>query len=129
MMRNTSRPAILPASLVAWRWATLDGVVRIPSAFSMTFGVLPSITATQELVVPRSIPMTLAMVLNPLLCGRSGWPIRGALKSDPLIHTSPRRSETGCARRFPLAHIGGHHHAARQDCPCQPAFSATGEPG
>ena len=42
--------------------ATTDGVVRIPSAFSMTFGVLPSMTATQELVVPRSIPMTLPMV-------------------------------------------------------------------
>jgi hypothetical protein len=32
----------------------------------MTFGVLPSITATHEFVVPRSIPMTLAMVDNPL---------------------------------------------------------------
>src|SRR5579871_4643189 len=39
----------------------MDGVVRAPSAFSITFGVLPSITATQELVVPRSMPMALAM--------------------------------------------------------------------
>jgi hypothetical protein len=30
----------------------------------MTFGVLPSMTATQELVVPRSIPMTLPMVFS-----------------------------------------------------------------
>lgn len=37
--------------------ATTEGVVRTPSAFSMTLGVLPSISATQELVVPRSIPM------------------------------------------------------------------------
>lgn len=36
----------------------MDGVVRAPSPFSMTFGVLPSITATQEFVVPKSIPMT-----------------------------------------------------------------------
>lgn len=39
--------------------ATTEGVVRLPSAFSMTFGVLPYMTATQELVVPRSIPMML----------------------------------------------------------------------
>ena len=41
--------------------ATIEGVVRAPSAFSMTFGVDPSITATQEFVVPRSMPMTFAM--------------------------------------------------------------------
>src|ERR1700687_1146234 len=41
--------------------ATIEGVVRAPSAFSMTLAVEPSITATQELVVPRSIPMTLLM--------------------------------------------------------------------
>jgi hypothetical protein len=37
--------------------ATTDGVVLEPYAFSMTLGVLPSIKATHELVVPRSIPM------------------------------------------------------------------------
>ena len=41
--------------------ATIDGVVRAPSLFSITLASLPSITATQELVVPRSIPMTFAM--------------------------------------------------------------------
>src|SRR6476661_7471829 len=39
--------------------ATMDGVVRPPSAFSITLTWDPSITATQELVVPRSIPTTL----------------------------------------------------------------------
>src|SRR5882757_4830127 len=48
--------------------ATIEGVVRAPSAFSITFGALPSITATQELVVPRSIPIALAMV-QLLMCG------------------------------------------------------------
>ena len=37
--------------------ATTDGVVLLPYAFSMTFGVPPSIKAMQELVVPKSIPM------------------------------------------------------------------------
>ncbi len=41
--------------------ATIEGVVRMPSLFSITLALLPSITATQELVVPRSIPMTLLM--------------------------------------------------------------------
>ena len=35
-----------------------DGVVLDPSGFSMTLAVEPSITATHEFVVPRSIPMT-----------------------------------------------------------------------
>ena len=38
--------------------ATTDGVVLAPSAFSITLGVLPSITATHEFVVPRSMPQT-----------------------------------------------------------------------
>ncbi len=41
--------------------ATIDGVVRAPSAFSITFGFLPSMTATHEFVVPRSMPITLAI--------------------------------------------------------------------
>src|SRR5215813_13799090 len=38
---------------------TMEGVVRAPSWFGMTCGAPPSITATHELVVPRSMPMTL----------------------------------------------------------------------
>ena len=47
--------------------ATTDGVVRPPSALGMTIGSPPSITATQLLVVPRSIPMIYAMLrsFNP----------------------------------------------------------------
>ncbi len=39
--------------------ATTDGVVRPPSAFGMTVGSPPSMTAMHEFVVPRSIPSTL----------------------------------------------------------------------
>src|SRR3984885_5689134 len=39
------------------RKATTDGVVLRPSSLGMTTGSLPSITATQLLVVPRSIPI------------------------------------------------------------------------
>mmetsp|Transcript_14331 Transcript_14331/g.38371 ORF Transcript_14331/g.38371 Transcript_14331/m.38371 type:complete len:527 (-) Transcript_14331:71-1651(-) len=38
--------------------ATTDGVVLMPSAFSSTRGDAPCMSATHELVVPRSMPMT-----------------------------------------------------------------------
>jgi hypothetical protein len=41
--------------------ATTDGVVRPPSAFSITVGSPPSSTAMHEFVVPRSMPMVLPM--------------------------------------------------------------------
>ena len=36
---------------------TIDGVVLNPSWFSITLATDPSMTATQELVVPKSIPI------------------------------------------------------------------------
>src|SRR6185503_17011566 len=41
--------------------ATTDGVSRLPSWLGITVGLPPSITATTELVVPRSMPITFAM--------------------------------------------------------------------
>src|SRR5258705_6747013 len=49
--------------------ATTEGVVRPPSAFSMTVGSPPSSTAMHEFVVPRSIPMVLPMSRCSLSCG------------------------------------------------------------
>ena len=43
--------------------ATTEGVKRAPSAFGMTVGSPPSITAMTEFVVPRSMPNTCAIVL------------------------------------------------------------------
>ena len=73
-MRRLTAKMVRSGLVTAWRlagWptrrspssvkATIDGVVRPPSEFSMTLGFLPSMTATHELVVPRSIPMTLAI--------------------------------------------------------------------
>ena len=42
--------------------ATTEGVVRYPSLLVMTVGVSPSITATQLLVVPKSIPITVPII-------------------------------------------------------------------
>ena len=37
----------------------------VPSEFSMMRGVLPSMTATAEFVVPRSMPMTEPLTFSP----------------------------------------------------------------
>src|SRR3954465_2082512 len=50
-----------------WAKATTDGVVRPPSALSMTVGSPPSSTAMHEFVVPRSMPMVLAILVGSLL--------------------------------------------------------------
>src|SRR6266852_8753789 len=138
-MRRLTAKNVFSGLVTAWRlagWpvsrspssvkATIDGVVRIPSAFSMTFGDLPSITATQELVVPRSIPMTLPMDLSSRF-GRSAGPLRhpdgtfansrGALHPTPWIQVRHRP-------RGVLAHIGGQPWAARRKVPNSPANGA-----
>src|SRR6201996_8701771 len=65
---------VLAGLVMAWRlatWptrrspdlvnATTEGVVRPPSSLEITWGSPPSITATTELVVPRSIPIIFAI--------------------------------------------------------------------
>src|SRR5271166_1091686 len=46
--------------------ATTDGVVRAPSWFAITVGCPASITATQELVVPKSIPIIFPIIVESL---------------------------------------------------------------
>jgi hypothetical protein len=59
--------------------ATIESVVRARSAFSITLAYCPSITATQELVVPRSMSIALAMtgVLVWLDSKRKVLPLQG----------------------------------------------------
>src|SRR3954453_9764872 len=73
-MKRLIEKTVFAGLVTAWRLATVptrrsppcvkattDGVVRPPSAFSMTVGSPPSRTAMHEFVVPRSIPMVFAM--------------------------------------------------------------------
>ena len=73
-MKRLIEKIVFSGFVTAWRLATVptrrsplfvkattDGVVRPPSAFSMTVGSPPSRTAMHELVVPRSMPMVFAM--------------------------------------------------------------------
>ena len=59
--------------------ATMDGVVRAPSAFGITTGSPASRTDTTELVVPRSMPTAFAMVMTPLVCAVVGGTRAGVL--------------------------------------------------
>src|SRR5262245_49881806 len=102
--------------------ATIEGVVLMPSAFSMTLGFLPSMTATHELVVPRSMPMTLPMVLPLKLrqAGRAAWRPMGNVggsSADP--RSSPLDTRfaafarlTGSYRRAPRARKSVGHEIA-----------------
>src|SRR5215204_111334 len=73
-MKRLIENTVFSGFVTAWRFATVptrrspalvnattDGVVRPPSAFSMTVGSPPSRTAMHELVVPRSIPIVLGI--------------------------------------------------------------------
>ena len=73
-IRRLMAKKVCSGLVIAWRLAgcptrrspsvekvTIEGVVRMPSAFSITLGADPSMTAMQEFVVPRSIPITFAM--------------------------------------------------------------------
>src|SRR5579863_8420948 len=71
----------------------MDGVVSAPSEFVITFGSPPSIMATHELVVPRSIPMTLPIssFLAWLMCChvRLNLVLRHLLFGGPLLALRP----------------------------------------
>src|SRR5579863_2462064 len=100
--------------------ATMDGVVRSPSLFSITRGLPPSMMATHELVVPRSIPITFAMcLLRQNLCPKGD-------DVDALFGYSRRRFKAGrhlldaIARPPPRGGLGrrlGHDHPCRPDDP------------
>src|ERR1700722_12443974 len=101
-IRRLMAKRVLDGLVTAWRLAgwptrrspssrmpTTEGVVRAPSAFSITFGVLPSMMATHELVVPRSMPIILLMrTLVSLLHWRT---LAGAFKHEAPVASFPVR--------------------------------------
>src|SRR5690606_1835368 len=83
--------------------ATTDGVVRAPSAFSMTLGFLPSMTATHEFVVPRSMPMILLMgVFDTPLRRTDRRPVWSAPRSPVPLKGSFLRKPTTPLGAVPL---------------------------
>src|SRR5215470_16891137 len=76
-MNRLIEKTVFSGFVMAWRLAiwptrispsfvkpTTDGVSRLPSWLGMTVAVPPSMTATTEFVVPRSMPITLAMLCS-----------------------------------------------------------------
>src|SRR5688500_18294538 len=77
-MKRLIEKTVFSGLVTAWRFATwptrrspdlvnptTDGVMRLPSGLVITTGSPPSITATTELVVPRSIPIILLIAVYP----------------------------------------------------------------
>src|SRR6266702_3346198 len=102
-MKRLMEKTVFSGCVTAWRLATVptsrsppcvnattDGVVRPPSAFSMTVGSPPSSTAMHELVVPRSIPMVLPIGL--LLVGLENLSLSVA---DLWLGAGPARADRG----------------------------------
>ncbi len=82
-IRRLIPKSVFSGLVTAWRFAesptrrspdlesaTIDGVVRAPSAFSITRGSPPSTIAIAEFVVPRSMPKIFPIVLLYMLCDR-----------------------------------------------------------
>src|SRR6187397_2388181 len=87
-MKRLIEKTVLVGLVTAWRlasWptsrspvlvnATTDGMVRPPSADAMTVGSPPSMTATTEFVVPRSMPMILPISMDApcRVSGSGNW--------------------------------------------------------
>src|SRR5262245_46020374 len=79
--------------------ATIDGVVFIPSALTITFGWPPSMTATHELVVPKSIPITFDIWYPHYSCtaDRPG-PTKHKAPDAPRPRQEPRKLRSPGAR-------------------------------
>ena len=104
--------------------ATTEGVVRWPSAFSMTRGALPSITATHELVVPRSMPMTSSARTadEALLHAGVGGRVQGGVRQRR-VGAPP--TQAAARLRACFAQRGARRKASR----CKGATTPPREPG
>src|SRR5436190_8301677 len=127
-MKRLIEKTVLSGFVTAWRLAgapisrsppsvnaTTEGVVRAPSAFSITVGSPPSRTAMHELVVPRSIPMVLPILYYSSVSrslrkkskpeyGRCTWERQGPQGSCPAqsraaVGAHPSKRALGAARR------------------------------
>src|SRR3981081_3055836 len=103
--------------------ATTEGVVREPSAFGMTTGSPPSMTAMTELVVPRAIPTVFGICLLFLPARRVGayFNCQLLICSPCLGHQNPCLADTP-ARLFPMPIF-------ELDPVDHIAVAAVGEPG
>ena len=101
-MNRLMEKMVLFGLVIAWRLAglpilrsppsvkaTTDGVVRCPSLLMMTVGWLPSITATHEFVVPRSMPIIFPMILFDLNFSSTPPTAGGTVLSSNIVPKAP----------------------------------------
>src|SRR5215204_4841389 len=110
--------------------ATIEGVVREPSALAMTVGSPPSRTLTTELVVPRSMPTARAMGIPPGSCSVCRFGVESTPRNFAAWHNSssrfavpsprpepPRRAHPRAAAPPVMPHDGEHEERDRPDRP------------
>src|SRR4051812_31638338 len=117
-MKRLMEKTVFWGLVTAWRLATVptsrspslvkpttEGVVRPPSALGMTTGSPPSITATTELVVPRSIPITLSAILSLL---RADGALVFLISRPRFFASPPLRSKHGAVFFCHIGRVRGH---------------------
>src|SRR5690606_19942957 len=93
----------------------IDGVVRAPSAFSITLTLPFSRMETQELVVPRSIPMILPMSHSPNLSSPRLAVAAALIRLTQQMGARPRISSLLVDRRLRLRRrLADHNHGRSQ---------------
>ena len=137
-MRRLTAKMVFCGFVTAWRFAdwptrtslsfvnaTIDGVVRSPSLFSMTRGLPPSMIATQEFVVPRSMPMILPISnLRNNLFGEP-WPLSGGPSHEFQEIFSSVRSASAPTRRRAPAEEAFRSAGSRAGRPSSTVFGAA----
>src|SRR5438128_9720112 len=122
-MKRLMEKTVFSGLVTAWRFATsptrrspvlliatIEGVTREPSALGITTGSPPSMTATQELVVPRSIPITFGTIASyyfdlVVVCVGTPYATLRIRILQPAVHSLPApysalrqwRVHTACA--------------------------------
>src|SRR5437764_6146775 len=104
--------------------ATTEGVVRPPSAFSITVGSPPSSTAMQLLVVPRSIP-----IVFPILHSYSVENLSGRVADLCLLRKAIGRGAAGRERIPPRARAFRAKASDLLRSALQPAGTRISPPG
>src|SRR5512139_351631 len=82
----------------SFKKATIEGVVLRPSLLAITTGSFPSITETQELVVPKSIPIILLIMIYFFCCSfgnesANSWQWQKLKETVRLFRFEPKYSD------------------------------------
>src|SRR5712671_5772749 len=119
-MKRLAEEMVFSGLSTAWRLAswptrrspvlvnpTTDGVRRLPSLLIITVGLPPSMTATTEFVVPRSIPIAFAITNSYLRPGDANGRYHGLCRRGT---TQRLLAEVGIGARMGESPVGLSTH-------------------